>query len=122
MASLILKIIIHLVWKDKIALFIAKKIIIPVEDSNYANLFLKKSAEVLPEEIDINKYIIKLEKSKQPLYKPIYSLELVELKTLKIYIKTNLTNDFIFLSKSLVGAAILLVCKSNDSFCLCVDY
>ena len=43
----------------------------------------------------INNYIIKLEKSKQPLFKPIYSLESMGLEILKIYNKTNLANSFI---------------------------
>ena len=41
------------------------------------------------------KYIIDLKKNKQPLYKPTYSLEYIELETIKIYIKTNLANNFI---------------------------
>ena len=48
----------------------------------------------------MNDYIIKLEKSKQPFFRPIYSLRLVELEILKTYIKTNLTNSFIQFSKS----------------------
>lgn len=50
---------------------------------------------VLPKYTKINIYAINLKKSKQPLYGPIYSLELVELNTLKTYIKTNLAKDFI---------------------------
>lgn len=37
--------------------------------------------------IRINKYTIILIKSKQLLYKPIYSLSLIELKILKTYFK-----------------------------------
>ena len=49
----------------------------------------------LSKHIKMNNYVIKLEKDKQPLFGLIYSLELVELKTLKIYIKINLANSFI---------------------------
>ena len=35
----------------------------------------------LPENISINEYAIKLEDGKQPLYRPIYSLDLVKLET-----------------------------------------
>ena len=59
--------------------------------------------------MEINKYTIQLQKSKQPSYSPIYSLDLVELKTLKNYIKTNLVNGFIWPSKSSVGALIFFV-------------
>ena len=43
----------------------------------------------------MNKYIIKLIKKKQQPYKPIYTLSLVELETLKVYIKTQLKTGFI---------------------------
>lgn len=43
----------------------------------------------------INDHTIKLEKSTQLLFGPIYSLKLVELKILKTYIKTSLANGFI---------------------------
>lgn len=39
--------------------------------------------------ININKYAIKLIKSKQPLYWPIYSFNLIELEIWKIYIKID---------------------------------
>ena len=63
-----------------------------------------------------------LEKNKQPTYKPIDSLRPVELKTLKIYIKTNLANLFIRTLKLLADAPILFIPKLNDSFCFCIDY
>ena len=59
---------------------------------------------------------------KQPPYRPIYSLGLVELETLKTYIETNLANGFIRPSKSPASAPILFVCKPNGSLRLCVNY
>ena len=41
---------------------------------------------------------------------------------MKTYIETNLAGDFIKLSKSSTNALILLICKQNGSFYLCVDY
>ena len=76
----------------------------------------------LPENIGINKHAIKQKKDKQPLFGPIYSLGLVELKTLKTYIKTNLANSFIRPSNSSTGASILFNWKPDKSFCLCMDY
>ena len=70
----------------------------------------------------MNEHAIKLEKSKQLLFEPIYSLGPVELETLKIYIKTNLTNGFIRPSKSPTGALIFFDRKPHRSLCLCVDY
>ena len=68
--------------------------------SDYNNVFLIKNIAKLLENIRINEYTIKLEKNKQSLCGLIDSLRLIELKTLKTYIKTNLANGFIQLSKS----------------------
>ena len=56
------------------------------------------------------------------LYSLIYSLGLVDLETLKIYIKANLASQFIKPSKSPSGAPILFVQKKDGSFRLCIDY
>ena len=113
---------IHPAWEAQIALLIAKKVTVPAEYSDFANIFLKKSAEVLPERTKINEHAIKLEDEKQPPYGPIYSLGPVELETLKTYIKINLANGFIRPLKFPAGAAILFICKPNSSLRLCVDY
>ena len=70
----------------------------------------------------MNKHAIKLEEGKQPLFGPIYSLDLVELEILKTYIKTNLANSFIRPSKSFAGAPILFDRKPDGSFHLYIDY
>ena len=43
----------------------------------------------------INDYAIKLKENKLLFFDLIYSLELIKLETLKIYIKINFINDFI---------------------------
>ena len=113
---------IRLAWETQIALLLAKKITVPAEYSDFADVFSKKSSEVLPEYIEINKHAIEVEDGKQPPYGPIYSLGLMELETLKNYIKTNLANNFISPSKSPAGAPISFVYKPNDSLWLCVNY
>ena len=85
------------------ALLLAKKIIVLAKYSDFADIFLEKSANILPKQTGVNEYTIKLQKSKQPPYESIYNLEPVELKTPKIYIKTNLANGFIRASKLLAG-------------------
>ena len=90
--------------------------------SDFADVFSKKSAKVLPEYTGINKHAIELKNGKQPPYGPIYSLGLVELKTLKTYIEINLANGFIWPSKSPAGALILFIHKTDDSFQLWVNY
>ena len=120
--SLELKIIIYLARKTQIALLLAKKVTIASKYLDFANIFLKKLVNVLLKQTRANKYIIKLEQGKQPLYWPIYNLKPIAFETVKIYVKTNLANDFIRASKLQVGTLILFDCKCNSSFCLYVNY
>lgn len=77
--------------------------------------FLEKKTLVLPKQTNLNRHAIKLEESKQQPYRPIYSLEPMELKTLNTYIKTHLKTGFIQLSKSPAGALILFNKKPNGN-------
>ena len=95
---------------------------IPAEYSDFSNVFSSDSAAELPEYTGFNDYFINLLDNKQPPYSLIYSLGLVELETLKTYIKANLANGFIRPSKSPAGASILFVQKKDGSLRLCVDY
>ena len=81
-----------------------------------------ENAVKLAENIGINKHTIKLKEGQQLPFGPIYSLGPVKLETLKTYIKTNLANDFIWLSKSPAGVSILFDRKADGSFRFCVDY
>ena len=121
-AFLTSKMLIHPAQKAQIALLIAKEVIVPAEYSDFADVFSKKSAEMLLKHIGINKHAIKLEDGKQLPHGPIYSLGPMKLKTLKTYIKTNLAYGFIRPSKSPAGAPILFVCKPNSSLQLYVNY
>ena len=82
---------------------------VPVEYSNYSDVFLAENAAELPENTGINEYAIELEEGKQPPFYLIYNLGPVELKTLKIYIKTNLAHGFIRPSKSPARVPIFLI-------------
>ena len=95
---------------------------IPAEYLDLENVFSKESAAVLPERIEINTHAIDLEKGKQLLCRPIYSLGPIELETLKTYIKTNLANDFICPLKSSAGTLILFDKKPDGSLWLYIDY
>ena len=95
---------------------------VSVEYFDYSNVFSAKYAAEYPENTGMNEHVIKLEEDKQPPFGSIYSLGLVELETLKTYIKTNLANGFIWPSKSPVEALILFDRKLDGSFYLCVDY
>ena len=72
----------------------------PTEYSNYNNVFSAVNVGKLPENTGINKHTIELEEGKQPPFKLIYSLDLVEFETLKTYIKGKLANGFIWPFKS----------------------
>ena len=89
---------------------------------DFSDIFLEEKALVLPKTTDLNQHAIKLQQSQQSVYKLIYSLGPVELKTLKTYNKTNLNNGFICSSKLPASAFILFIKKSDSSFRLCVDY
>ena len=62
---------------------------------DYSNVFSTENATKLLEHIGINDHAIKLQKGKQPLFGPIYSLGPIKLETLKTSIETNLANGFI---------------------------
>ena len=95
---------------------------VPVEYSDYSNVFSTENIVKILENTEINEHVIKLEKGKQLPFGLIYSLGPVKLEILKIYIKTNLANDFIQFFKSPAGALILFDRKPDRSLCLCVDY
>lgn len=89
---------------------------------NFADIFCKEKALVLPEQTDLNKHAIELENSKQLLYEPIYNLGPMELETLKIYIKTHLKTGFIQSPRSPTGTLILFDKKPDGSLQLYVNY
>lgn len=60
-----------------------------------------------------NNHLINLVESQQLYYE---SIKLVELKTLKIYIETNITNSFIKFSKFPTNALIYFLQKLDRSF------
>ena len=110
------RIAIYLARKVQIGVLDIKKVIVSSEYSDYTNVFSKASAVEVYKHTSINDHLIDLIDGKQPLYGPIYSLGLVELKMLKTYIETNLTNNFIQLSQLLGDALILFIKIKDDSF------
>lgn len=110
---------IYLSYEAQVILLISMQIYAKYYD--FLNIFPSNSAAKLPEYNEINNYYINLLKDKQPPYSLIYSLEFVELETLKIYIEANLVNGFIGPSKSLISTLILFIQKKNGSFHLCIN-
>ena len=95
---------------------------VPDEYADFADVFSPDLAAELPEHTGINDHAIELVDGQQPPYGPIYSLEPVELETLKAYIETNLANGFIRAFMSSAGAPILFHRKSDGFLRLCVNY
>ena len=120
--SLKSRMIIYLAKKAQIILLLVKKVIIPTKYLYFVDIFSKNLAKMLPEQIRVNEYAIKLKKGNQPLYEPIYSLGPIKLEAFKIYLETNLANSFIKASKSPVGTLILFIYKPNSNFWLYVNY
>ena len=113
---------IYLNKNAQIASLLIKEVKILDKYLDFTNVFLKEKVLVLPEHSKLNGHVIDLENSKQLLYKSIYSLGPVELKTLKTYIETHLKTVFIWLSKYLVGVFILFDKKPDGIFHLYVNY
>ncbi len=62
---------------------------IPAKYFDYTDVFFLALAIELPENTGMNKHAMRLIDEKQPPYRSIYAFCLVELKTLKSYIKTH---------------------------------
>ena len=71
---------------------------IPTKYFDFADVFSPEQTSELLEQMRINDHAIEFVDDWQPPYRPSYSLEPVELETLKTYIKTNLANSLIRLS------------------------
>lgn len=73
---------------------------------DYVDVFLPNLAIELSELIKINNYAIDFIEGKKPSNGLIYSLGLIELKTLKTYINTYLKTQFFYFFKFLANASI----------------
>lgn len=67
-------------------------------------------------------YLPSLKDSKQSFDKFIYSLTIVKLEILKIYIKVNFKNRFSKSSKFFISTLILFVKKFNSLLLLSINY
>ena len=112
---------IYLARKAQIALLLGKKVTVSAKYSDFTNVFSEKLENVFSKHIKVSKYAIELEKGKQPLNLPIYSLKVVEFKIFKTYMETNLANGFIGASKLLTNTLILFIRKLDGNLCLYVN-
>lgn len=108
--------------KAQISLLLAEKITFLDIYLDFDNIYLKKLFVELFKRSYNNKHTIDLEIIKVSSYKLIYSLDLIKFKILKIYIKINCANGFIYEFECSTRAIILFFKKLISNFCLYVDY
>lgn len=89
---------------------------------DYTGVFSPDFAIELLKYKSINNYLIDLIDNKHLPYGLICNLKLIKIKTLKIYIETDLANGFIRPSKLLASILILFNHKKNNSLQFCVNY
>ena len=90
----------------KVLVNLITEITILAECYDYTDIFLFEFIAKFQEYSNCN-HVFKLEKSKQPLYNPIYNLQSIEFKILKAYIKINLANNFVQFFKFSIAISIL---------------
>jgi len=94
---------------------------VPAEYHQYAAVFSKEKSKQLPLHYPYDLSIQLENESTLPLG-PIYSLSMLELKTLREFIDENLCTGFIHSLRSSCGAPVLFVKKKDGLLRLCVDY
>src|SRR5438128_3606794 len=94
---------------------------IPEEYHDFADVFSKSNASVLPPHRDFD-LKIELEDGATPPPGRLYSLSPFELNTLREFIDENLSTGFIRPTSSSLAAPVLFVKKKDGSLRLCVDY
>ena len=100
---------------------VARTVNLPPKYVEYFDVFSDSDAAKLSSHGSAN-HIIDLIDEKQSSYDPIYSLNEVELNTLRDYIEINLANDFIRSSTSSTKSLILFIKKPDGGLRLCVNY
>ncbi len=115
---------VHLLRKAQIAYLKVCEALIKVanEYDDLADIFSPKLTVELSKYTRINNHAIELVDDQQLPYSPIYSLGLMKLKILKIYIENNLANGFIRPSKTSAQTSILFNKQPDKSLWLCIDY
>jgi len=94
---------------------------IPSKYHEFANIFSKTKAEILPPHCSYD-LKINLKEGAQPPVGPIYSLSASEQEALKEFIEKNLNMSFIQPTSSPHNILVLFVKKKDGSLYLCVDF
>ena len=109
----LITILIYLFYQVQVIFLISKKTGILAKYSHSFDVFSLHFIAELSELIKINNYSINLQNNKKLSYSLIYSLKLINLKILKIYIKINLASGFIKSFKFFSSTLILFIQKKR---------
>ena len=96
-------------------------LVLPAQYADYADVFDKQRADVLPEHSQHN-LAIETEDNKMLHFGPMYDHSRLELNVLREYINDMLAKGFICPSKSPSRAPVLFTKKSNGGLRMCVDF
>lgn len=94
---------------------------IPPELSDFADVFSKDAAGILPEHHSLE-HKIELQPDAQPPWSSVYALSEKELEVLREYLTSAQEKGWIRPSTSPAGAAVMFVPKKGGGLRLCVDY
>ena len=95
----------------------ADPVILPAKYANFADVFDKAQADVLPEHTQ-HDLAIETEDNKVPPFGPTYDHSRLELKVLREYIDKMLAKRFIISLKSPSRAPVLFTKKSEGGLCM----
>ena len=98
-----------------------KLLVLPAQYADYADVFDKQRADVLPEHSQHN-LAIETEDNKIPPFGPTYDHSRLELDVLREYISDMLAKGFICPLKSPSRAPVLFTKKSDGGLRMCVDF
>ena len=94
---------------------------LPKDYQEYRNVFSIQKTKLLLEH-QLYDLAIQIEENKIPPLGPIYSLSVLELKTLQEFLEKNTKTGIIYLSKSPCGTPVLFVKKKDRTLYLCINY
>ena len=98
-----------------------KDLVFLAKYADFANVFDKCQADVLPEDSQYD-LVIKIENNQVPSFGPTYDHSRTKLKVFCEYINNMLIKRFIVLLKSPSKALVLFTKKKNGGLCLCIDF
>jgi hypothetical protein len=95
--------------------------VVPPEYQDFADVFSKSKAEVLPPHRAYD-HSIPIEDDSQPPHGPIYPMSQTELQAVREYLEDMLGKGFIRSSSSPAGAPVLFAKKKDGGLRFCIDY